>query len=468
MAKITRTIPVKHGNGHILGGLLHYVQAASNHAAKAYRKGARGKKLYRAAAHRTKVYRSRFADYIVRDVYGSHRSWRTHKLSEPHARALHYHNPVAQTDQFETAFDDTAKRWNGSPAIHVAIYGRGRPDRPWMAIPVPPFVVKRLAKPGVTPKTARIDRGHIYVTYEERVPDREPVMWAGVDMNAGNNTYAFPDGTTTVERNDYSRQYNRACTRILRVRRRGDNRVMAKYQTKAWDAYKNRVRDHTRKEARRYADAGVAVGYEELTIHRLTIRGNGMAPFPRGRQKTVLNTGQRKRAHRNAAESAGLPSAGVDPHGTSARCFMCGGKLKRSASWTKRERNMWCQPCGAIRERDCNAGANVMFRAIFGLVVAATGLVGAAERSMTLPAIMSLLGEAIRCPDISGRDHSTLTNIMRLIGGRSAGAEWHLPGAHKPGRQSPAGGEPVGGPGVSGLGRSGPGPPNAAKLCDYA
>ena len=206
-----------------------------------------------------------------------------------------------------------------------------------MAIPVSPFVVERLAKPGVTPKTVRLDRGHIYVTYEEQVPDREPVTWAGVDMNVGNNTYAFPDGTTTVERNDYSRQYNRACTKILRVRRRGDNRVMAKYQNKAWDTYKNRVRDHTRKEARRYVDAGVAVGYEELSIHRLTVRGNGMAPFPRGRQKTVLNTGQRRRAHRNAAGSAGLPSAGVDPHGTSAKCFMCGGKMKRSTSWTKPE-----------------------------------------------------------------------------------------------------------------------------------
>ena len=93
MAKITRAIPVKHGNGHMLGGLLHYVQAASNHAAKAYRKGARGKELYRAAAHRTNLFQSpisvsRFADYIVRDVYGSHKSWHTHKISELHARAV--------------------------------------------------------------------------------------------------------------------------------------------------------------------------------------------------------------------------------------------------------------------------------------------------------------------------------------------------------------------------------------------
>ena len=91
------------------------------------------------------------------------------------------------------AFDHASKRWNGAPAIHVAIYGRGRPGRPWMAFEVPPYVVERLSKPYVKPKTIRIDRDRIYVTYE-RVHDREPVDWAGVDMNAGNNTYACADG----------------------------------------------------------------------------------------------------------------------------------------------------------------------------------------------------------------------------------------------------------------------------------
>ena len=40
----------------------------------------------------------------------------------------------------------------------------------------------------------------------------------------------------------------------------------------------------------------------------------------------------------------------------------------------------------------------------------------------TLHSTLALLGEAIRCADMSGRDHHTLTDIMRLLGGRSAGA----------------------------------------------
>ena len=255
--------------------------------------------------------------------------------------------------------------------------------------------------------------------------------------------------------------------KILRVKRRGDRRVM-EYQTEAWDTYKNRTKDHTRKEARMYADAGAAMGCERLKTHRPTTKSNGTAPYVRGKQKTTPSTGQRRQADIGAAERAGLPHMGMDPHGTSAKCLGCGKNLGRSASWTKHGRIIRCQPCKKIRERYGNAGANTLFRTILGAVVAATGLTCAGERSMTLPATLTLLREAIRCTGISGRDHQALTYIMRLLEGCSTDANWHPSGAHKPERQSPAGGKPAGGPGVDGLGRNGPGPPNAAKLCDYA
>ena len=84
-----------------------------------------------------------------------------------------------------------------------------------------------------------------------------------------------------------------------------------------------------------------------------------MAPFTRGRLKAGMNAGKRRDAMVCAAESEGLPHAGVDPHGTSAKCLECGGKLKRSVSYNREERNLWCQPCKTIRERDCNAPANI-------------------------------------------------------------------------------------------------------------
>ena len=468
MGKITRSVPVAHSNGHKVGGLLHYVQAASNHTGREYRRGVRGRELRRAALHRTSVYQTRFAEYIIRDVFGSHRSWRTHRKADPHARAPRYRNAPAQTDCFELALDDTSKRWDGTPAVHVAIYGMGREDRTWMTFPLNPYAVERLTEPGVTPKTVRIHRDTIDVVYCREVPDREPEAWAGVDMNGNNDTYAFADGTVQVKRNDFAQQYNRLHSKIQRVKRRGDRRVMERFQAKAWKSYRNHVKDHARKEAGEYAKEGIAIGYEDLTIHKLTTKNNGMTAYVRGKQKTTRNMGQRRQAIVSAAEREGLPHMGVDPRGTSANCLECGRKLKRSVTWTRHERNMWCQPCKKIRERDCNAGANIKFRTIFGLVSAATGLTGAGERNMTLPAVLSLLKEAIRCPGVSGRERQTWTDIMRLLGGRSAGAEWRPPGAHKPGRHSSAGGEPAGGPGVGVFGQNGPGPPNAAKLCDCA
>ncbi len=470
MGLIRRTVHVKHYNGQRLGGLLHYITAASNHAAKGYRRGARGSELYRMAAHRTCVYQARFADYIVREVQGDHKAWRTNRQSDPHARAPHYHNGVAQTDQFELAFDKTAKRWNGSPAIFVAIYGRGRADREWMEFAVPPYVVERLTKPGVVPKTVKLDRHEIYVTYEMQVPDREPAMWAGVDMNAKNNTYAYPNGMTSVVHNNYHQEYNLVHSKILSVKRRGDARIMKKYSEKAWNTYKNRTTDHMRKEARACADAGCAVGFEDLNTHKLHTKASRTSPYKRGQMKSTLNTGQRRRATVNAAESEGLPHEGVDPAGTSSKCLGCGSKLKRAAVQRDGARNRWCQPCRKVRERDGNAGANILFRTILALVMAWTGMDGE-PRKTTLPTIMDALRDAITYPGMTGYQRSTLSNIMRLLEGRSAGAEWRPPGAHKPGRRNPARGERAGGPGVGGAWpEHGPGPPNAAKLCvgDYA
>ena len=394
---------------------------------------------------------------------GSHKAWRTNQLADPHARAPHYRNPVAQTDYFELAFDESSRRWDGSPAIHVAIYGMGRQDRAWMAFRVPPYVVKQLAEQDVVPKTVKLTRDEIYVTYEKTVPDRQPTTWAGVDMNADNNTYALLDGTVIVKRNDFRKQYNAACSKILKVGRRNDVRVMANQQKKAWTTYRNRVKNAINVEARQMANAGYGLGYEQLKTNKLYTKNGRMAPYVRGKLKTSLNTGRRRRALVCAAESAGLPHVGVDPAGTSANCLMCGNKLKRSSRQSRGRRDLWCQPCKAIRERDANAGANILFRTVTALILDYTGRDGSAR--VTLPAMLAMLRGAIGAPGMSRRQNHTLTNILRLLEGRSAGADWRLPGAHKPGRRNPAGGKSAGGPGVGDHGRNGPGPPNAAKLC---
>ncbi|MYB30732.1 MAG: transposase [Cenarchaeum sp. SB0663_bin_5] len=465
MGMIVRTIHVTHDNGHLLGGLLHYVEAASNHAAKALRRGVRGKKLYHIVVHRTGVYHSRFADYIIQNVHGNHKAWRTNQLTDMHVRAPHYHNPVAQTDRFKLAFDDTSKRWNGTPSIYVPIYGRGRPDKPWLVFPVPPYVVDELTKPGRTPKTVLLRGNKIYITYKESIPDCEPVSWAGVDMNAKNNTYAFADGTAIMRPNRNAHEYNKAHSRMLKVKRRSDNRIMTKYTNKAWSVYKNRIHNDMCVEARKMANAGYGIGHETLGIHRLYTKNGKTSPFVRGKTKSTLNTGQRQNALKNAAESEGLPCIGIEPRNTSAKCLKCGGSLEYIGTNTGKipTRGMWCHTCRTIRERDANAGANILFRTILALMCNTT-----MSSNATLYHITRLLKEAAADRAITHGLNITLLNIMRLLEGRSADAEWHLSGAHKPERQNSVGGEPMGCTGVGDTGQSGPGPPNVAKLCNYA
>lgn len=107
------------------------------------------------------------------------------------------------------------------------------------------------------------------MSYGRHVPDREPAMWAGVDKNVINDTYAFADGTMVRRDNDCAKAYSRAYSKICRVKRRGNNRAVRKLANKAWGKYGNYVKDGIRKEARWLAGRGIAVGHEDLATHKL-------------------------------------------------------------------------------------------------------------------------------------------------------------------------------------------------------
>ena len=130
-----------------------------------------------------------------------------------------------------------------------------------------------------------------------------------------------------VVRNNFTQEYNKVHSKILRVRRRGDVRIMAKTMKKEGKKYTNRVINRICIEAKAIASAGYGMGYENLDIHRMYTKKGHIAPFVRGKLKSILNTGKRRRALVNAVESKCLPHQGVNPAGTSAKCFVCGGKI---------------------------------------------------------------------------------------------------------------------------------------------
>ena len=81
---------------------------------------------------------------------------------------------------------------------------------------------------------------------------------------------------------------------------------------------------------------------------------------------------------------------------------------------------------------------------ITALVMEYTGRSGSA-RGATLPAILDMLRDAVGYPGMTCRQKMTLSDILWLLEGRRAGAEWRLSGAHEPGRHNPAGEQTRGG-----------------------
>ena len=95
---------------------------------------------------------------------------------------------------------------------------------------------------------------------------------------------------------------------------------------------------------RAVASTGCEMGYEDLSIYLLCTKKDHIAPFVRGQLRSILNTGQRRRALINAVESDGLPHQEADPAGTSGKCIECGGKLTcDTIQQTRNRRDMWYQ-----------------------------------------------------------------------------------------------------------------------------
>ena len=143
--------------------------------------------------------------------------------------------------------------------------------------------------------------------------------------------------------------------------------------------------------------------------------------------QTILNTGQRRRFLTNVIESEGLPHMGVDPAGTSANCLRCGEKLKRLvAPASRNERNMWCQSCRMILERDAGAGANILLH---------TATVGGQSRIGGRRNVTLLLTAAVGSPDVGEQQRNILRPLEGVV---------QTPSGVCRGRQSEAGGESVG------------------------
>ena len=76
-------------------------------------------------------------------------------------------------------------------------------------------------------------------------------------------------------------------------------------------------------------------------------------------------------------------------------------------------RDMGCQTCRCIRERDANAVVNILICTIQALIIGATGQTG--RQTAEINTLRCLLGEAIANPCITRQHKIMFSDILRLL-----------------------------------------------------
>ncbi len=143
------------------------------------------------------------------------------------------------------------------------------------------------------------------------------------------------------------------------------------------------------------------VALENLTnLRKLYRRGNGQGAKYRFR----LNSWSYAELQRQIEYKAGwegIPVMYVRPHGTSAKCSVCGSRMTRIP---KESRKLRCARCGLTIDRDVNAARNILARALrFGAVGLLTeAMVQEPDAGAEAPkVILKVDGSQLTCPAAS-------------------------------------------------------------------
>ena len=97
-----------------------------------------------------------------------------------------------------------------------------------------------------------------------------------------------------------------------------------------------------------------------IGMRRLYRRGNEQGRLYRSRMNS-WSYAELQRQIEYKARWEGLPLIYVRPHGTSAKCSMCGSRITRVP---EENRTLKCPRCGFTVDRDVNAARNILARGV--------------------------------------------------------------------------------------------------------
>jgi putative transposase len=147
--------------------------------------------------------------------------------------------------------------------------------------------------------------------------------------------------------------------------RRNDVRIRREISSKYGLKQREKVKQILHRASKQIVDEAkrerFGIIMENLTgIRALYRRGNGQGRSYRGRMNS-WSFAEFQRQVEYKARWEGLPVVYVRPHGTSAKCSICGSRLARIP---EENRQLHCPSCGVTVDRDVNAARNILARGV--------------------------------------------------------------------------------------------------------
>jgi putative transposase len=271
---------------------------------------------------------------------------RYRKLSKKH----HVKKPYCSRVSLTTCY--------GIRVVHGKLRMRGGVE-----IALNAYVQRFLSQPNLEVRSATLTPESISISVQKEVAPFKCRGMLGVDRNLNNLTIAdtenqvqqFDLSKTTAIKSLSRRNTRRFHRNDIRVKKR----LFAKHgrlerSRTAWVLHNVSANIVLSAKVKRQA----IVMEDLLGIRRLYCRGNGQGACYRSRMNS-WSYGELQRQIEYKAGWNGIPIIYVSPHGTSARCSVCGHRVL-----PEENRQLHCPTCGLMIDRDVNAARNILARGL--------------------------------------------------------------------------------------------------------
>jgi putative transposase len=226
-----------------------------------------------------------------------------------------------------------------------------------------PYTLKMLSDPGLKVRSITINASTLSVSFAKETDLVECTGMLGIDRNLDNSTMVDTDGNVRTYDMHRANEIKAKCKQRKQHLTRNDVRIRKMVFQKYGELERNRVHwilHNVSKRIVKHAKQNhMVIAMENIKgIRKLYRKGNGQGNKYRGRMNS-WSYYELQRQIEYKALWEGIPVIYVNAKGTSAKCSVCGSKMKPEES-----RMLRCVSCNLSIDRDINAARNILARGL--------------------------------------------------------------------------------------------------------